>query len=230
MKNRWLTVALAVWFAASAFGAEEHPVTVKQNPVKVAHRTFDPKRPPAAMPKLNPSESGVCHYEFTSDAGIGVFVDQIDPRTVEVEIDSVDIVLDLPITIWVMNGAPQKLIQHEEGHRMICEEYYKNCAAVARDLGQKMIGRKAKGTGRNKQEAQENAQQKLLTELNDAYFKATRYRCRICQDHYDEITTHGLKPIAVPDAIAQAKALEAAGKIPAVGLPVVDPVRTPGKG
>ncbi len=55
-----------------------------------------------------------------------------------------------------------------------------------------MVGKKATGKGGNKAEAQSNAQQKLLTELNDRYLPATRYRCRICQDHYDDITTHGL--------------------------------------
>lgn len=230
MKIRPLGLVFGLCFAASIFAAEEHPVTIKQNPVKITHRTFDPKRPPAAMPKLTPPESGVCHYEFTADAGISVFVDQKGPRTVEVEVDAVDIVLDLPITIWVMKGAPQKLIQHEEGHRQICEDYYKNCGDIARELGKKMIGRKATATGRNKQEAQETAQQMLLTELNDAYLKATRYRCRICQDHYDDITTHGLKPIAEAEAIAQAKVLEETGKVPSVGLPVVNPERTRSKG
>lgn len=121
-------------------------------------------------------------------------------------------------------------MQHEEGHRQICEDFYRGCEAVARQLGQKMIGRKAVGTGRNKQEAQEKAQEILLTELNKAYLRATRWHCRICQDHYDEITTHGLKPIIEADAIAQAKALEAAGKIPAIGLPVEDPAVGRGKG
>jgi len=230
MKSRLFTVAVLLAFmGATAFAAEEeHPVTVKMNPVKITRRQFDPKRPPAKMPKLTPPESGVCHYEFTCDAGIGVFVEQKDARTVEVEVDSVDMILDLPIDIWVMKNAPKKLIQHEEGHRQICEDYYAGCADIARKLGREMIGKKATATGRNKQEAQEAAQQKLLTELNDNYLRATRVRCRICQDHYDDITTHGLKPIGEAEAIAQAKVMEKEGKIPSVGLPVFNPTRTSG--
>ena len=228
-RRRLPFLALLLATVGFAFAAEEHPVTVKWNPPRVARHTFDPKRPPAKMPKLTPPESGVCHYEFTADAGMSFYVDQIDARTVEVEVDSVDVVLDLPIDIWVMNKATQKLKQHEEGHRQICEDYYKNAAVAAKEIGQKMIGRKAQGTGRNKQEAQQNAQQKLLTEFSDAYLRAVRVPCRICQDHYDDITTHGLKPIAEADAIAQAKVLQQEGKIPSVGLPVFNPERTSGR-
>jgi hypothetical protein len=229
MQNRWyLLAALVLGSGVPAVAADESHVTIKVNPPKITHHTFDKAHPPANMPKLKPTESGVCHFEFTTDAGLGVFVDQKDARTVEVEVDTVDMILDLPIQVWWMIGAPKKLTQHEEGHRQICEEYYKGAGEIARQLAQKMIGRKATGTGRNKQEAQSDAQQKLLTELNDAFMAAVRIPCRICQDHYDDITVHGLQPIAEADAIAQAKKLQADGKLPSTGMPVVDPIRTKG--
>jgi hypothetical protein len=229
MKPSWVLGALGLLILTGLASAAEPPhVTVTQHPAKITRHTFDPKHPPAAMPKLTPSESGVCHFEFTCDAGIGVFVDEKGPGSVEVEIDTVDLVLDLPIDIWVMNNAPQKLMQHEEGHRRICEDYYKGCEAIARNLAQKMVGRKAIGTGKNKLEAQNDAQHKLLSELNTAYLRATRVPCKICQDHYDDITTHGLKPISEDDAIVQAKALQAAGKLPSTGMPVEDPIVTKG--
>ena len=195
---------------SAALAADEHPVTVKKNPTKIARRSFDPNRPPAAMPKLTPPESGVCHFEFTCDAGIGVFVDQTAPNTVEVEVDSVDLVLDLAVDVWAKNGAPPKLVQHEEGHRQICEYYYKDADAIARRLGKAMIGRKATGTGKDKAAATEAAQQKLLTELNLAYMTETRVRCSACFVRYDAITNHGLKPIGEAEAIAQAIAEEPA--------------------
>jgi hypothetical protein len=230
MQIPWLPrAALLLATGAAVLAAEPPHVTVEWNPPKITRRQFDPRRPPAAMPKLSASESGVCHYEFTCDAGIGVFVDQKDARTVEVEIDTVDMKLDLPIDIWVMVNAPAKLAKHEEGHRQICEDYYRGCAAIARQLGQKMVGRKATGTGRSKQEAQDNAQQELLKELNHAYLNATRLHCRICQDLYDDITSHGRLPIGEAEAIAQAKAMEAAGKLPSTGMPPSDPVIGPGR-
>jgi hypothetical protein len=190
---------------STAFAADEHPVTVKRNQPKVVRRSFDPNRPaPSTMPKLTPPESGVCHFEFTCDAGIGVFIEQLSPTSVEVEVDSVDMILDLAIDIWTKNGAPPKLAQHEEGHRQICEYYYKDAEAIARRLGKAMIGRKATGTGKDKASAAEAAQQKLLTELNLAYMNETRVPCSACQVRYDTITTHGLKPIGEAEAIAQA--------------------------
>ncbi len=199
---------LLIGLFAMARAAGELAVTVKKHPAKINRHTFDPKRPPAALPKLAPTESGVCQFEFTCNAGMSVFVEQTGPNAVEVEVDSVDVILDLPIDLWVMTNAPKQLVAHEEGHRQICEDYYRDADEIARGLAKKMIGRKASATGRSKQEAQEKAQTKLLTEFNTAYMTAVRVRCRAAQDIYDEITGHGLQPIAEADAIAQAKARE----------------------
>lgn len=212
--NRIAFIRFAVGFA-TAFAlsttishAEEHPVTVKKNPPKITRQSFDPKRPSPRMPKLTPPESGVCHFEFVADAGLGTFTDQIDATTVEVEVDSVDFVLDLQIDVWAMNGAPKKLVAHEEGHRQICEYYYKDAEKIAQRLGREMIGRKARGSGATKQKATDEAMHKLLGELNLAYMNETRVRCSACQKRYDKITNHSLLPIPESDAIAQALAAE----------------------
>jgi len=204
---RYLTAALLI-ATAPAIRAEDHPITVKKNPPKITRRQFDPAHQPAQMPKLTPPEAGVCHFDFGIDAGLGTFTDEIKPNTVEAEVDSVDVILDLSIDIWAKYGAPKKLLQHEEGHRQICEYYYRNAEVIARQLAQKMIGRKATATGRNKKEAADAAQQKLLTELNLAYMNEVRVRCSACQKRYDKITNHSLIPIPEADAIAQALAAE----------------------
>jgi hypothetical protein len=204
----FLGAALLMVSSTNVRAADEHPITIKKNPPKITRRAFDPNHPPAAMPKLTPPESGVCHFDFGSDAGLGTFTDLIDPHTVEIEIDSVDMVLDLAIDIWAMNGAPKKLLNHEEGHRQIAEHYYKDAEKIARRLAQSMIGRKARGTGKDKQSATDQAMQKLLTELNLAYMNETRVRCSACQKRYDKITNHSLIPIPEADAIAQALAAE----------------------
>jgi hypothetical protein len=204
-----IALGILVLFSASVLvGAEEHPVTIKKNPPKITRQAFDPKRPPRQMPKLTPPESGVCHFEFTVDAGLGTYTDQINPSTVEVEVDSVDMILDLQIDIWAMKGAPKKLLDHEEGHRQIAEHYYRDAENIARRLGTKMIGRKARGTGATKQAATDAAVHTLLSELNLAYMNETRVRCSACQKRYDKITNHSLIPIPKADAIAQALAAE----------------------
>lgn len=193
---------------------EEHPITVKQLPAKIVRRSFDMKHPPRDLPKISSHEAGDCNFETTCDAGMGFFVDTIDPHTVEVEVDSMDIVLSLPITVWVGLGTPPKLGQHEEGHRQIAEDYYRGADVIARQLAKQMIGKKARATGRDKKDAQEKAQQQLLTEYNTAYMHAVRDRMLHAQQHYDLITVHGLKPIPEKDAIAQAEELVKEGKIP----------------
>ena len=200
--------------SGSAWAAEEHPITIKQLPAKIVRRSFDMKHPPRDLPKISSHEAGDCNFQNTCDAGIGVFVDTIDAHTVEVEVDSMDVVLSLPITVWVGIGTPPKLGQHEEGHRQICEDYYKGADIIARDLAKGMIGKKARATGRDKKDAQDKAQQQLLTEYNNAYMHAVRDRMLHAQQHYDLITVHGMKPIPEKEAIAQAEELERQGKIP----------------
>jgi hypothetical protein len=189
---------------AGLHAAEEHPVTIHKTPAKAIRRFFDPARPPAAMPTLTPPESGVCHFDFGCDAGIEVFVDPAGPNTVEVEVDSVDVVLSMEVDIWAINGAPRKLLNHEEGHRQICEDYYRDAGPIAERIGKSFIGRKATGTGPTKQAATDAAQQKLLSEFNAAYMNETRVRCSACQVRYDALTEHGLNAVTEADAIAQA--------------------------
>lgn len=208
----WLGVFLAL--AAAAPAAEDHPITVKQLPPKIVRRSFDMKRPPRDLPKLSPKEAGDCNFQNTCDAGMAFLVDTLDPHTVEVEVDGMDIVLSLPITVWVGIGTPPKVGQHEEGHRQICELYYRGADVIARDLAKAMIGKKARATGRNKQEAQEKAQQQLLTEYNAAYMRAVRDPMLHAQQHYDLITVHGLNSVSEKDAIAQAVQLVKDGKLP----------------
>lgn len=193
---------------------EEHPVTIKQLPAKIVRRPFDMKHPPRDLPKISSNEAGDCNFQVTCDAGMGFLVDTLDPHTVEVEVDSMDVVLSLPITVWVGIGTPPKLGQHEEGHRQICEDYYKGADVIARDLAKKMIGKKARATGRDKKDAQDKAQDQLLSEYNAAYLAAVRDRMLHAQQHYDLITIHGLKPIPEKDAIAQAEELVKEGKLP----------------
>jgi hypothetical protein len=204
-KQLGFLTAISILVAAAGLRAEEeHPVTIHKTPPKIIRRAFDPAHPPSAMPKLTPPESGVCHFDFGCDAGIGVFVDPAGPNAVEVEIDSVDAVLTMEVDIWAIGGAPKKLLDHEEGHRQICEDYYKDADAIAQRIGKSFIGRKATGTGPTKQAATDAAQQTLLSEFNAAYMNETRVPCSACQVRYDAITIHGLNAVSEADAIAQA--------------------------
>jgi hypothetical protein len=205
MKQIGFLAALSILIAVSGLHAQDdHPVTIHKTPAKIVRRAFDPAHPPSAMPVLTPPESGVCHFDFGCDAGIGVFVDPAGPNTYQVEIDSVDIVLTMEVDIWAINGAPKKLLNHEEGHRQICEYFYKDADAVAQRIGKSFIGKKAKGTGPTQQAAADAAQQTLLSEINAAYMNETRVRCSACQVRYDAITMHGLNAVPEADAIAQA--------------------------
>jgi len=93
----------------STQAAEEHPITVNQLPPKIVRRSFDIKHPPRDLPKVSSHEAGDCNFQMTCDAGMGFLVDTIDPHTVEVEVDAMDLVVSLPITVLVGSGTPPDL-------------------------------------------------------------------------------------------------------------------------
>jgi hypothetical protein len=100
-------------------------------------------------------------------------------------------------------------VDHEEGHRQICEFYYKDAEAIARKSAQAVIGKSFKGTGRDKKAATDDAMSKAIAFVSEAYMNETRVRCSAAQKIYDRLTNHSLINITEAEAIKQALAEEA---------------------
>jgi hypothetical protein len=191
---------------ATPLWVEAQGVTVNKAAPTVGHRMFDPKRPPRDIPTMVPGEAGLAHYEYTLSIGAGGDTEVLSPNEVNVTINGVDIDASLPITIWLENNTPQRIIDHENGHMAIIEYYYANIEVYAKRAGQSVIGKKFHGTGRDRKTAENDAIDKAIKQINDEILTRTRVRAVACNDRYDKTTDHGRNPGSQADAAAKAEA------------------------
>ena len=126
MRQLLLVVFLALLVAAAWFlwkraspqllpHVESSPTITKQ-PVNFVTRTFDPENPSSDMPPLAPGEAAVCDSDFLSVAQVGGDAHATDDSHGIVTVTSVNVNLQLNITIWVPINASNVLIEHEQGH------------------------------------------------------------------------------------------------------------------
>lgn len=200
------TLFLSVLLVVTAIVRADPPtIVVKKAPATVARRTYDPRRPPKQMPPLIPGEAGLCHYEFTTDIQAGGDTDVLGPGKVNITIDTVEINLSLPITIFTLADVPKRIIEHEEGHRQICEYYYANADVYARRAAQACMGKTFSGQGKDKQSAVDDAMDKAISGIRNEIMDQTRVRCVACNTRYDDITNHSRNPGSQAEAAAKAE-------------------------
>jgi hypothetical protein len=127
-----------------------------------------------------------------------------------VRVESIMLRLGLTATIWLPTDARPKLVNHEEGHRVIIQRIYDEFAEdAARQDAQPWIGKTSSGEGKTCPAAQQAAISKVTADVGQAYMKATGHWARRVGDRYDVLTKHGRRrELAEAEAIDQAFRLE----------------------
>lgn len=194
--KRRVTLA-AVVLLLSALPAAAQSVTVDRTDAAVERRRFDPGRPPPDMPPLAGADA-VTQSRFGCSAVVQYTV--LSRRrnrrgggcTATARIESVEVKLDLGVTIWLPTTARRKLIEHEEGHRVISERVYNDhAAAAAQAEARKLVGRTVTATGNDCQSAVDAAVRAANEQFCKAYLDATSGWSTRVGNRYDELTDHG---------------------------------------
>ena len=212
-----LLVVLALLVSPAIASAR---VTVEKTPVVVTRRTFDPRNPPKDMPPLGRDADAVTHFKFgcATSASYAVISRRRDTskrraggHTATARINDITVKLDLEITIWLPRGARPKLVEHEEGHRVIAERVYATAEEAARCEAQKWVGRSVTGRGDSAAAAADEAVRDANHAFCQAYLDATSGWSGRVGDLYDDITDHGRRNRpSVDEAIPLAFEREAA--------------------
>ena len=226
MRRAYVVAIMCLGFCSCVPGwAQGTGVTVKKAVPTVGQRRFDPKHPPRDIPVFVPGEGGLVHYEFTTDIAVAGDTDTLGPGSVNVIIDTADINLSVPITMWLENNPPQRIVEHENGHVAIVEYYYANIDVYARQAAQAVMGKTFSGAGKDKQSAEDDATHKVTQQIEQYILDRTRVRAVACNDRYDKITDHSRNPGSQADAVAQAEAAdpESPGGKPASTQPSAAP-------
>lgn len=200
--------ALLLATATAAATTAPRGVTLDIVPAKIVRRTFDPARSPPEMPKLVPPEVGQCVYEFSCEMETRVQRPALRVGRPRATVTATTITTWLNVTLWTPRNGPAAVVEHEEAHREIAEHYYRPAAAIARRLGERMVG--ATLAPASHSEADNKA---ALRAFQDAfiqeYLRETLTRCSFAQERFDAITHHSRAPVGVRQAVAQSLADEA---------------------
>ena len=188
-------------------------VAIQHDPPFVEHKSFDPAHPPEKMPHLDPGEAAVTETIF--DCAVKSYtqgakhVSNGGKFESIANIDKIELTLKLHVIVWLPNGAPQKLIAHEEGHRRIAEQIYKERADnAAKAAAAKVDDKEFRAPADSFEQADKALEAKLTAAQNhlcDAYLAQTGGVAGRVGDLYDQITNHGTKRQPAEDqAIDQA--------------------------
>lgn len=214
MPRRFLSTILGLLTAlilslqiGTSCGAEEvADVKVDRRPAAVERRFFNPWNPFEAHPQLEKGQQALT--EFSYDLSVGIDdIDVLDSEErhgrwfVHIRPKNVHATLELPITIWIPQGAPKKCVAHEEGHRRIVERVYEFAGDIILHYATKTYKEICPGEGASLELAIKDAHKRIVSELNKNYRGTVfDYSLMITQE-YDRITNHGLNPISEDDAI-----------------------------
>ena len=208
---------------ASALGAmAADGVVIHIQPPSLSRKTFDPENPPPEMPKLKPTEVGTCVYAF----GCTTDMEMRGSHNSPARISGIGITTTLKITIWTPRNGPPKILEHEEGHRTICEMYYAQAETVARHLAQRELNRALKYSMADEAAAQQELNAIQNRVIAD-FMAETARRCDVAEAHYDEITQHSRNPISESAAILQAVAAERNREMSTPAAPAASPSGSP---
>lgn len=191
----------------SSDASPETAVAIEVVPAQIVRRTFDPKNPPADMPKLTPPEVGTCVYQFgcSTEAQARGSRSRLLPRPGRVT--EIALRATLKVTLWTPVNGPAKILAHEEAHREICEYYYDNAEQVGRRLAERALGTTLRSKASAEMERELDALQKTLIR---EFLSETATRCDLAQARFDAITNHSMSPIAEDVALTRAIAAEEA--------------------
>jgi hypothetical protein len=176
--------------------------TITKQPIHFASRTFDPENPPPDMPQLAPGELAVCDSNFLSNANVGGDAQGTDSTHAIVTVTSVNVNLQLNVTIWVPANSSQHVLEHEDGHREISEHFYRDADKLAAKIAAGYLGRKFSISGTDLQGELSKALQKMGAEITDEYSR--ELNPNPTQLRYDEITDHSRNDVSAKDAVAEA--------------------------
>lgn len=180
-----------------AFGTALAPAAVKvrkDDPV-VQHKTFDPADPPADLPPLEPGLDAACAYRF--NCNVSMRYKTLSQRRrggrcrVAIRIYEVRPTLSLAVTVWLPEGAREKLKAHEEGHRRISQRVYETAEADATAVAKKWDGRRLEGEGETCEQAARDLLRAAAKEAHAETVARLVEKARGVNRIYDDLTDHG---------------------------------------
>ena len=152
-------IVLASLFVAISAAHADDSVSVKFEEPTSSYNYYDPSGP--IPPQVKPGMKGDTHWNFKfSDRVNFKKIDTTESATgtdLKIILNRMDVTLTLSIDTWLPQNAPEKLKEHEAGHKKIAEYFYTHASPVVEFAVKSLIGKEFKGQGKSIEEAQHNA-------------------------------------------------------------------------
>ena len=200
--RRWLPALAILILTAPPARAQTPGVTIDKQPATFASRMFDPASPPADMPLPYPGEDAECDSEFLSNASVGGRARQTDATHATVTVTRIKITLQLNVTTWLPANVTQHVIEHEDGHRQISDNFYRTADKLAAQIAGRFMGKQVVISGENLGAELGASLQKLGADISEEYKK--ELNPEQAQLRFDAITDHSRNEVPAKDAVAQA--------------------------
>ncbi len=198
-----LLAGLSLRHQSASPAAKQAPsLTIDKLPVAFFMHTFDPSAPPADMPPLAAWEEAECDSNFVSNANVKGRTEMVDGTHGVITVTDVKVTLQLAINIWVAEGAPKRVIEHEQGHRQISEHYYETGEKVAEEIAATYLGKQVAATGADPNAEVNKLLQQMGAEITAEYSR--RLNPNLAQNRYDDMTDHGRNDVSAAEAVAEA--------------------------
>jgi hypothetical protein len=120
-----------------------------------------------------------------------------------VKVETVSLVTQLSVTIWLPSGFTPKLKAHEDGHRQISEAFYAVSEKDARDIAARYIGKTFTGSAPTADAAASAALSSANENVSGEYMGTIQGPCEKAQEAYDKLTEHGTNAVPEEKAIAE---------------------------
>jgi len=186
---------------------EKKVVVIDKKPVQVERKTFDPKAPPADMPKLEPHEAAITRYQFSWASNVAYSVSKLEDggsTTCSATVETLNVTIGLQVVIWLPENATPKLRAHEEGHREIAEMYYEGAETIAEQVAAPIVAKPYIATGGDCDAKIKSAMDAAINKAGERWIDAVTSPAGRVEDIFDELTDHGRKlMLTEKDAIAQ---------------------------
>jgi hypothetical protein len=132
------------------------------------------------------------------------------PKEVAIKITHVTMKVGLTIKQVLPQKYTPAIVEHEDGHALICRRFYEQAEQIAEQSAQQALGKIFVGGADDRAEALSTALDEAAKWASAVYNERTGERCTAISEQYDKLTRHGdNKKITVKDALE--KAFAAAG-------------------
>lgn len=179
--------------------SSDQTTSVVKMGMQVERKSFEAGNRPAGAP--GPDKDAETKWEFTCVPELkfniaGTRKDSAGRDVAIIEVTHAKVILGLPVTVWLPNGASKGLQEHEDGHVAICSRVYQHAEDAAREAVQPVLKTVFEGNGADVESACKDAVNHAGVAIGSEYRRITIERVGRVSRLYDEFSKNSMGSVS----------------------------------